>query len=81
MLFGFLAVILMTVFVSVLRAGPGEVSYWRRRNYNLKSWATGSVLRVERGATMHEYDGMEVKASGGTIAHVRQTRAPSSEKI
>lgn len=80
-LFGFLAVILATVFVSALRSGKQDIARLRRKRYGLRTWVSGSLPSTTFGATMHELEGIELKAKGGKLVHARQTRAPSSELI
>lgn len=80
-LFGFLSVILATVFVSAFRSGRQDVARLRRKRYGLRTWAAGGLPRTTSGATMHELEGIELKAQGGKLVHVRQTRAPSAELI
>ena len=80
-LFGFLAVILATVFVSAFRSGKQDIARLRRKRYGLRTWAAGGLPRTTSGATMHELEGIELKAQGGKLVHVRQTRAPSAELI
>lgn len=79
--FGFLSVILMTVLVSALRNGKKEITRMRLKQYSLTNWAAGSLPDTSSGATMHELEGIELKAKAGQLVHVRQTRAPSSELI
>lgn len=78
-LFGFLAVILTTVFLSAVRGGKKEITRLRRKQYGVRTWAAGSLPKTMTGATMHELEGIELKAQAGHLVHVRQTRAPSSE--
>jgi hypothetical protein len=73
------AVVFSVAFVRVLRAGPGKVSYLRRKRYGLAAWATGALPKTAKGTTLHELEGLELKASGGRLTHVRQTRATTSE--
>jgi len=80
-LLGFLAIILATVFFSVLKAGPKEIAYLRRKRYGLGPWFNGSLPKTSRGATMRELEGIELKAANGRLVHARQTRAPSSELL
>lgn len=80
-LLGLLSLVVLTVFLRVLKAGPGEVAYLRRKDYGLKSWASGSLHKPARGATMRELEGIELKSRGGTLNHARRTRAPSSELL
>jgi hypothetical protein len=75
----FLAVLVVVTFVRVLRAGPGKVSYLRRKRYGLGAWATGGLRKTARGSTLHELEGLELKASSGRLSYVRETRAPTSE--
>jgi hypothetical protein len=79
--FGFLSVILATLFLSALRGGRKEITRLRRKQYGLKPWASGGLPNTTNGATMHELEGIEMKAHAGKLVHVRQTRAPSSELI
>jgi len=79
--FGFLAVILGTLFLSAVRNGRREIKRLRRKRYGVQSWAAGSLPATTMGATMHELEGLELKAKGGELVHIRQTRAPSSELI
>jgi hypothetical protein len=79
MLLGFLAVVLATVFVSVLRAGPSEVAYLRRKDYGFRPWFAGALPKTSRGATMRELEGVELKAEKGRLSHARPTRALSAE--
>lgn len=53
----------------------------RLKQYSLTNWAAGSLPDTSSGATMHELEGIELKAKAGQLVHVRQTRAPSSELI
>lgn len=78
---GLLSLILLTVFLAAAKSGPGEVSYLRRKNYGLRAWASGSLQKPARGATMRELEGVELKSSGGRLNHARRTRAPSSELL
>ncbi|MBT2185541.1 hypothetical protein [Sphingobium nicotianae] len=80
-LLGFLAIILLTVFLSVLKAGPSEVSHLRRKDYGLKPWMSGEMRKATKGATMRELEGIEMKASRGRLVHARKTRAPSPELL
>lgn len=80
-LLGLLSIILATVFLSVLKSGPRDIAYLRRKDYGLKSWASGSLQKPARGATMRELEGIELKSSGGKLRHARRTRAPSSELL
>ncbi|WP_157088912.1 hypothetical protein [Novosphingobium capsulatum] len=79
--FGFVALILLTVFVSVIKTGSSEISQLRRKDYGLKPWISGSMRRPARGATMRELEGIELKSSGGQLKHARRTRAPSPELL
>lgn len=78
-LLGFLAIILLTVFLRVVRAGPAEIAQLRRKDYGIKPWLAGDLKRPARGATMRELEGIELKASKGKLTHARRTRAPSVE--
>jgi hypothetical protein len=80
-LFGFLAVVLSTAFVAAMRNGSKEIGQLRRKQYNFEAWAAGSLPKTTPGATMHELEGIELKAEGGKLVHVRQTRAPSAELV
>jgi hypothetical protein len=80
-LLGLVSLVVLTVFLSVLRGGSGEIAYLRRKDYGLKSWATGALRKPARGATMRELEGIELKSRGGTLSHARRTRAPSSELL
>ncbi len=73
------AVFVSVAFVRVLKAGPGKVSYLRRKRYGLWAWATGDMPKTTAGTTVHELEGIELKAYKGRIVHVRQTRATTSE--
>lgn len=73
------AVLVAVAFVRVLRSGPGKVSYLRRKDYGLRPWATGSLSKTASGSTLHELEGLELKASGGRLSYVRQTRAPTAD--
>jgi hypothetical protein len=75
----FVAVLVAVAFWRVLRAGSGKVSYLRRKRYGLSVWATGALPKTARGSTLHELEGIEMKASGGRLSYVRQTRAVTSE--
>jgi len=75
----FLAVLVAIAFWRVFRAGPGKVSYLRRKQYGLRRWATGALPKTSRGSTLCELEGMELQASGGKLSYVRQTRATTSE--
>ncbi len=77
--FACLAVLFSVAFFRVLRAGPGKVSYLRRKRYGLAAWATGGLPKTSGGTTLHELEGLELKASGGRLSHVRRTRATTSE--
>lgn len=78
---GFLSIILATVFFSVLRSGPAEVSQLRRKDYGLRPWLSGDLKKPARGATMRELEGLELKAKDGKLTHARRTRAPSAELL
>lgn len=78
-LIAFVAVLVSVAFWRVLRAGPGKVSYLRRKRYGLAAWATGGLPKTSRGSTVHELEGIEFKARGGRLSYVRQTRATTSE--
>jgi hypothetical protein len=80
-LLGFLSVILGTLFFSAFRGGKKEITRLRRKRYGLRTWAAGSLPSTSSGATMHELEGLELKAKAGKLVHVRQTRAPSAELI
>lgn len=80
-LFGFLAVVLSTAFVTAMRNGSKEIAQLRRKRYNFQTWAAGSLPKTAPGATMHELEGIELKAESGKLVHVRQTRAPSAELV
>lgn len=80
-LFGLLAVIFGTAFFGALTRGRREIARLRRKNYGLRTWAAGSLPRTSLGATMHELEGIELKADGNRLVHIRQTRAPSAETI
>lgn len=76
---GCVAVLVAVTFWRVLKAGPKKVSYLRRKDYGFVPWATGSLSKTAGGSTLHELEGLEVRASGGRLSYVRQTRAPASE--
>jgi hypothetical protein len=78
-LVAFFAVLMAVAFVRLLRAGPGSVSYLRRKRYGLLPWLTGSLPKTSGGSTLHELEGLELKASGGRTNYVRQTRAPTAD--
>ena len=78
-LFACEAVIVSVAFVRVLRAGPKKVSYLRHKRYGLAAWATGALPKTNVGTTVHELEGLELKARNGRLAYVRQTRATTSE--
>ena len=80
-LLGLISLVVLTVFLSVLRGGPSEISYLRRKDYGLKPWVTGALRKPARGATMRELEGIELKSRGGRLSHARRTRAPSSELL
>ena len=75
----FFAVILSVVLWRVMRAGPGKVSYLRRKRYDLGAWATGGLPKTTTGSTLHELEGIELKARGGRLTYVSQTRATTAE--
>jgi hypothetical protein len=76
---GAFAIIMSVAFLRVARAGRGKVAYLRRKQYGLKAWATGGLPKMNRGTTVHELEGIELKASNGRLSYVRQTRAPTFE--
>ena len=78
-LVAFVAVLVAVAFVRVLRAGPGTVSYLRRKRYGVLPWLTGSLPKTTGGSTLHELEGLELKASGRRLKYVRQTRAPPAD--
>lgn len=78
-LLAFAAVLVSVAFLRVMKAGVGKVSYLRRKRYGLAAWATGGLPRTSRGTTVHELEGMEIKALRGRLSYVRQTRATTSE--
>lgn len=73
-LLGLVSLVVLTVFLSVLRSGPGEIAYLRRKDYGLRSWVTGALRKPARGATMRELEGIELKSRGGTLNYARRTR-------
>lgn len=76
---GWLAIIMTVAFWRVLRRGPGKVAYLRRKQYGLKAWLTGGLPKMNRGATVHELEGIELQATDGRLTYVRQTRTTTSE--
>ena len=72
-LLGLVSLVVLTVFLSVLRGGSGEIAYLRRKDYGLKSWATGALRKPARGATMRELEGIELKSRGGISSHKEVT--------
>ena len=72
-------VLLMVAFWRVVRSGPGTVAYLRRKHYGLKPWALGGLSKTTDGSTLHELEGLELRASNGRLSYIRQTRAPTSE--
>lgn len=78
-LFACVAVFVAVAFWRVLWAGPRKVSYLRRKRYGLTAWATGALPKTSAGTTVHELEGIEMKARNGRLVHVRQTRATTSE--
>lgn len=79
--FGLLAVVIGTAFVSVLRSGPGEIGYLRRKGFGWRSWMGGSLPKTMTGASASELEGLEMKAVDGKLVWARRTRTPSSETI
>jgi hypothetical protein len=79
MLLAFAAAIILVAFGRVLRAGPGKVSYLRRKRYGIGAWLTGGLPKTGQGTTLHELEGLELRASGGKLRYIRQTRAPTAE--
>ena len=77
-LFGF-ALLMAAAFWRVLRAGPGRVAYLRRKHYGLWAWASGQLPKTSDGTTVHELEGLELKATRGRLTYVRRTRAPTAE--
>ncbi|MEG3159355.1 hypothetical protein U1763_02460 [Sphingomonas sp. LB2R24] len=74
------AILVSVAFWRVLRAGPGKVAYLRRKHYGLVPWATGGLSKTSGGgSTLHELEGLEMRASAGRLSYVRQTRAPTSD--
>lgn len=78
-LVAFFSVLVGVAFVRLWRAGPGNVSYLRRKRYGVVPWLTGSLPKTSGGSTLHELEGLELKASGGRLKYVRQTRAPTAD--
>lgn len=78
-LFASVAVFVSVAFWRVLVAGPRKVSYLRRKHYGLAAWATGALPKTSANTTVHELEGIELKARKGRLVHVRQTRATTSE--
>lgn len=76
---GWLAIIMMVAFWRVMLRGSGKIAYLRRKQYGLKAWATGGLPKMNRGATLHELEGIELQATDGRLTYVRQTRTITSE--
>jgi hypothetical protein len=72
-------IFMAVTFLRVLRAGPRKMSYLRRKHYGVKAWAMGALPKTTVGTTVHELEGLELKARGGRLEHVRQTRATTAE--
>lgn len=79
--FGFVSVVIGTAFVSVLRSGPGEIGFMRRKGFGWRSWLGGSLPKTASGASASELEGYELKAVDGTLVWARRTRTPTSEII
>lgn len=73
------AVLVAVAFIRVLRSGPGKVSYLRRKRYGILPWATGNLSKTAGGSTLHELEGLELRASGGRLTYIRQTRAATAD--
>lgn len=73
------AIFVALAFLRVLRAGRRKISYLRRKEYGLTAWATGALPKTSGGTTIHELEGLELKACKGELVYVRQTRATTSE--
>lgn len=77
--FACLAVFVAVAFMRVLKSGRQKISYLRRKRYGLAAWATGALPKTIAGTTVHELEGLELKARNGRLVHVRQTRTTTSE--
>jgi hypothetical protein len=77
-LLGFASVIVIIVTFRVIVAGPSRVSQLRRKRYGLAAWFSGGLPKTGIGTTVHELEGIEMKARNGRLVAVRQTRAPTS---
>lgn len=75
---GFASVIVIIVTYRVIVAGPSRVSQLRRKRYGLTAWFSGGLPKTGIGTTVHELEGVEMKACRGRLVAVRQTRAPTS---
>jgi len=80
-LLGFVTVVISTAFFSILRSGPGEIGYMRRKGFGLTSWLAGSLPNSGEGASAGDIEGIEMKARDGRLEWVRRTRTPTSEII
>jgi hypothetical protein len=74
-----IAVFVAVAFMRVLFGGRKKISYLRRKHYGFIAWATGALPQTSAGTTVHELEGLELKAWKGRLVYVRQTRATTSE--
>jgi hypothetical protein len=77
--FACIALFIAVAFLRVFKSGRRKISYLRRKHYGLSAWAAGALPKTTTGTTVHELEGLELKAKNGRLIHVRQTRAATSE--
>jgi len=73
------AILMFATALRVGRSGAGTVAELRRKDYGLKNWATGHLIKTDDGPTLREYEGLAMRSKDGILHSVRQTRAPTSD--